>query len=392
MKINLVIPQFYPAVSYGGPIFSTLNTARELVKQGNEIHVSTTNANWDKRLDVTTSRSLELEKNIFVRYYYDTILNKLSLPMLRGLYSDIAKSDIVFLQYIFSISTPISLLFAKWHGKPVLLSPRGSLSKWILKHGKRKKEWLKFLIKPFSKQIHWHATSQLEKADILRLFPLANIQIMPNCIATEDYISLKNYNKKEFIAKFLPLENISAPSHIIVSMGRLQKKKGFDLLIKSFALVKILFPSSILIIAGKDEGELAKLQELIKLKHLEQSVFFCGHLEGSDKYDFFNSADVFALPSHNENFGNVYAEALACGLPIVASKKTPWQDVEEHLCGKWVKKKPKNTAIAIIEILNKGKQYYAANCKTFVQKFSGENIGKGFDEIAKALILEKKIT
>ena len=389
MKINLVSPQFYPAISYGGPVFSTLNTARELVKQGNEIHVSTTNANWDTRLTTDTARSIELEKSIFVHYYHDTFLNRVSIPLLKGLYNDIKKCDIVFLQYIFSISTPISLLLAKWHGKPVLLSPRGSLAKWILKHGKRKNEWLKYFIKPFAKAIHWHATSQMEQNDILNLFPTANIHILPNCLEINDYTKFNPLNRTEFLKKFIPSANIPAPSHIAVSMGRLQKKKGFDILIKSFARVKAVFPDSILIIAGKDEGELLSLEELIKSRELENSIFFCGHIQGQDKVDFLNNADVFALTSHNENFGNVYAEALACGLPLVASKKTPWEEIEKYNCGRWVKKKPKNSGKAIIEILKKGKNFYSQNCKTYVQKFSGENVGKSFDQIAKAIILEK---
>nr|QKQ37162.1 glycosyltransferase [Escherichia coli] len=49
-----------------------------------------------------------------------------------------------------------------------------------------------------------------------------------------------------------------------------------------------------------------------------------------------NAADVFALPSHNENFGNVYLESLAAGTPILASKHTPWSIVEQFGCGQWV--------------------------------------------------------
>ncbi|MCW7226244.1 glycosyltransferase [Escherichia coli] len=57
---------------------------------------------------------------------------------------------------------------------------------------------------------------------------------------------------------------------------------------------------------------------------------------GRDKLHFLNAADVFALPSHNENFGNVYLESLAAGTPILASKHTPWSIVEQFGCGQWV--------------------------------------------------------
>ena len=52
MKLSIVIPSFYPAVVYGGPIFTSLHTAEELAKLDIEIKVSTTNANMIERLDV----------------------------------------------------------------------------------------------------------------------------------------------------------------------------------------------------------------------------------------------------------------------------------------------------------------------------------------------------
>ena len=84
MKLNLIIPSFYPATVYGGPIFSTLNTCRELAKFDNiDIYVSTTNANMNSKLDIKTNIFTELEKNIFVKYYDETIINKISLSLSR---------------------------------------------------------------------------------------------------------------------------------------------------------------------------------------------------------------------------------------------------------------------------------------------------------------------
>ena len=62
MKINLIIPSFYPATIYGGPIFSTLHTCKELAKLENiNINVSTTNTNMHSKLDVETNKDIKFE-------------------------------------------------------------------------------------------------------------------------------------------------------------------------------------------------------------------------------------------------------------------------------------------------------------------------------------------
>jgi glycosyltransferase involved in cell wall biosynthesis len=49
----------------------------------------------------------------------------------------------------------------------------------------------------------------------------------------------------------------------------------------------------------------------------------------------YRSADLFVLPSHSENFGLVVAEALACGVPVITTRGTPWEDLVTHRCGWW---------------------------------------------------------
>ena len=113
-------------------------------------------------------------------------------------------------------------------------------------------------------------------------------------------------------------------------MGRLHSKKGFDILIDAFIKLREVNSDSFRLIAGEDYGEKNRLNEKIVTSNLIDKVYLVGQINDTDeKVNFLANADVFALASHNENFGIVYAEALAAGTPIVASKKTPWQEVEE---------------------------------------------------------------
>ena len=116
-------------------------------------------------------------------------------------------------------------------------------------------------------------------------------------------------------------------------MGRIHKKKGFDILIDSFSAISSRGFDGVLLIAGKDDGHQSFLDEKVKFKFNRSS--FYRRASGIDKVKFSSGGDLFVLPSHNENFGNVYLESLACGTPVVASWNTPWSEVEEHGCGKY---------------------------------------------------------
>lgn len=385
MKINLVTPSFYPATVYGGPIFSTLNICKSLAKLDVEVYVSTTNTNRDSKLNVKTNKWITFENFFFVKYYDETKVGTISIPLLLNLWRDIKSSDIVYLQAIFSTPTPAALLYAMIFKKPILLSPRGSFCTWCLKQGSRFKQlWMKLIINPFGNHVFWHATSEAEKKDILKLFPKSKVVVIPNGIAVDTFSKVNVLDKKAFSKKYIDKE--IAVSKIIVSMGRLHKVKGFDILIKSFVEVLKFYHDAILCIAGKDVGEQEQLEELVKELELEDSVYFIGEVSEQDKIDFLGNADLFVLASHTENFGNVYVESLATGTPIIASTGTPWQLVEDADCGKWVENTPEKIASAILEMLQKDRETMKKNSRKLAQKYDWKNIALQFKKVFEKMM------
>lgn len=380
MIINLIIPTFHPAVIYGGPIFSTYNTCTELAKLPNlKVLVSTTNANKVSKLNVETNKFLPLN-GFYVKYYNETIIDKLSLPLLLNVWKDIRNADVIHVQSIFNLPTPISLIYSKVFRKKVLLSPRGSLGKWCLDNGNKfKLYWLKYTIKPFLKNVVWHSTAQQEKEEILQIFPDAKVEIIPNGIEYEKFQISDKCTREEYIKRFLGLS--SGAEKIVISMGRIQQKKGFDILINSFVYVLNKYPTAKLLIAGEDEGELSSLLSLVQKLKLTTSVFFIGSISGQDKIEFLANADLFALPSHNENFGNVYVESLAAGTPIVASTNTPWSEVKDGQCGKWIANTIVDTSNAMIEMLNKDRETMRVNAQRHAQKYDWKNIAVQFKDL-----------
>ncbi len=388
MKLSVVIPSFYPAVVYGGPIFTSLHTVEELAKLDIEVRVSTTNANMVKRLDIKPNIFHKQNDNLFVKYYNETIVNKFSFALLLGLWKDIKDADIVHVQGLFSYSVPIALIYAKFLKKRVLLTPHGTLGQWCLASGSRLKSlWLKWLIEPFNSTTLWHATAEMEKREILSVFPNANVQVIANGIQVHEFEKHKTLTSNEFIRKFT--QKIIDAEKIIISMGRLQKKKGFDILINSFVKVLQHYPQAKLLIAGQDEGEEGNLQKQIAAFDLKDKVFLIGAINGQDKINFLANADLFVLPSHNENFGIVYTESLVAGTPIVASKNTPWSEVEEADCGKWVNNSVDETADAILEMFEKDREQMRKNSKQLAKKYDWKNIALQFKEVFEKMTNEK---
>src|SRR5207247_284495 len=128
VKICVVIPSFYPASIYGGPIFSAYHTCKELATQGVDVFVSTTNANGNKKLEVVPNRLVRLRERFFVKYYDDAIIGRFSWRFILSVWKDIRACNVVRIEDIFSSYIPPSLLYARLFRKPMLISARGVLS------------------------------------------------------------------------------------------------------------------------------------------------------------------------------------------------------------------------------------------------------------------------
>lgn len=108
---------------------------------------------------------------------------------------------------------------------------------------------------------------------------------------------------------------------IFLFLSRIHPKKGVDLLIEAFAAVAASDPLLQLMIAGPDQvGWQAALQQRATDLGIADRITWPGMLSGELKWGAFRCSELFCLPSHQENFGIVVAEALACGLPVAIAE------------------------------------------------------------------------
>lgn len=124
--------------------------------------------------------------------------------------------------------------------------------------------------------------------------------------------------------------------HLMLFLARLHEKKGADLLIEAFSQVAADMPSLHLVIAGPEgqPGLRAQLEARARACGVADRITWTGMLTGHAKWSALKAADVFVLPSHQENFGVAVVEALALGVPVLVSDKVNiWREVVEAGAG-----------------------------------------------------------
>jgi len=221
---------------------------------------------------------------------------------------------------------------------PWIASPRGMLSSSALAVRKWKKQlaWVLYQRRDLRSATVLHATAQSEGKDFRRKGLSQPIAVVPHGVEVPEIIL-----------------DLPAREHrrTVLFLSRLHPIKGLMQLVHAWA--RLSKNDWRVIIAGNDEGEhLAHVRAEINRLNLNNHFEFIGAVETQKKWELMHAANLFVLPSHSESFGLVVAEALACGVPVIASRGTPWQDLITHRCGWWVDNDPESLANALREAMS----------------------------------------
>jgi len=122
---------------------------------------------------------------------------------------------------------------------------------------------------------------------------------------------------------------------LAIFVGRIHPKKGCDLLIQAFHRILAEDPDWHLLIVGPDQvGWKAELERMSEALGIRGRITWTGMLRDERKWSAMAASEVFVLPSHQENFGIVVAEALACGIPVLISNQVNiWREIESEQAG-----------------------------------------------------------
>lgn len=179
------------------------------------------------------------------------------------------------------------------------------------------------------------------------------VLLLPNAI------HLDNYGKGDLNIKLIERYGLNGKK-VVMTLGRMsadERSKGFDEIIEIIPALKKEIPNIVYLIVG-DGSDRKRLEEKVELLALQKHVVFTGFISESEKADHYRLADVYAMPSYGEGFGFVFLEALACGVPVIASRVDGGREaLKDGKLGALVNPKdPNELKREILKILSQPKQ------------------------------------
>jgi len=371
LKILHVTPYYYPAIKYGGPVQSIHSLNKYLVKRGIEVDVYTTNAGMDDNTSVYHHLWNDID-NVRVKYfdYYGYDQYNLSPYLLVQLLKNVIKYDLIHISLVWNFTTLSACIASILRNKPYIISTRGTLNSEAIniKSRNKKRIYYKLISKHYlNRASSIHFTTEDERENVLNHLKLDNKNfIVPNGLDLENYSNLPE--RGNFIKKHQQLTN----KRYILFLGRINYKKGLDLLAKAFGELSSIYPDLYMVVAGPDNSYQKELEKILRELHVFERVVFTGLLSGVDILEAYTDAELFVLSSYSENFGMTVIEAMACGTPVVISNMVGiHREVKDNNAGIITENKVESLVDAMRSLLENRElsKKYSNNGKQFVARY-----------------------
>ncbi|MFN3975074.1 MAG: glycosyltransferase family 4 protein [Dehalococcoidia bacterium] len=307
MRIALVSP--YDFAYPGGVNYHIASLARQLLQQGHSVHILAPSSGSPG--DLHLPYLIPLGKPIRIASGGSTARITVSFWLaekVRGILLQ-NRYDIVHLHEPFTPFLPLCVL---------TFSQGVNIGTFHAYHGRsRFYPWAKHFLRPWVRRLHGRtAVSEPARHFIARYFP-GDYRIIPNGVAVEHF------------AQGAPLPQFIDGKVNILFVGRLEKRKGLRYLVGAFARLKWRYPHLRLIVVGPGTPD---QESLLRLSACGiEDVVFVGGVAYADLPRYYHSANIFCAPAiGKESFGIVLLEAMASGVPIVASAIEGYRSVVRH--------------------------------------------------------------
>ena len=363
MRILQVVATLAPR--YGGPSVACPELSRELARQGHTVSIFTSDVDGRGNLDVPLDRPL-VKDGVEIRYFHgwSRLGGKYTFSpgLWRALGENVANFDIVQVWSVYSFSTAAASYWCRKRGVPYIVFPHGSLDPYLRRRN-RPRKW--FCTKLLAERDYRKASAVLfNTSEEMRLASdWSGLQTQPNGnghMPKRFVVPIGLHPRwfeepdpaagERFRHKFPALMG----RRLVVYFGRINFKKGLDILAPAFAQVARKYEDLQLVLAGPgDEDYVRKVRRWLAEGGVLEKTTFTGALANEDRFTVLQQAEVFALPSYTENFGQVVCEAMASGVPVVISDQVNiWPEVARSEAGLVVPCDADATAQALRNILD----------------------------------------
>ena len=323
MKILFVIPVV--GSIYGGPSKIVLGLAQALGHRGVEVDIITTTANGSTRLNVPIETWIN-EKFYRIQYFsfWNILDYKLSWSLTCWLFQNVTEYDLVHTHTIFSYPVLPAHWACQAYQIPYMMAPHGMLEPWAFTDKSwKKKPYFKLFEKPALQRANAIHLSSMEADSVKQLGIKSPLAIIPNGIHQEDFQDLPN--PEIFYQQFPETRHKT----LILFLGRIDPKKGLDLLAIAFEKVHAQFPETHLILAGPDNINFSPtVKSYFSEVNCLDGVTFTGMLTGNLKYAALAAANIYVAPSYSEGFSVSVLEGMASGLPCVITTGCNFPEAE----------------------------------------------------------------
>lgn len=329
MKICLITKSIVDHV-LGGMEVHIRDLANGLAFKGVDVHIITskiTNRPSLVKNDSVTYYFIDAKPRFFrEKYYYKVskFFQKLDKK---------ENFDVVHSQSVIAAGL---IRYAKYKGNLIVTS-HGTAMNEIRTILEGRKKWNSFLTIPFflksylldERPLYKRASSIIAVSPTIKQnisdqhnIPIERIQVVLNSIDKEKF----SPQEKRPVAVLRGFD--SGKETILVSVGNIRRIKGYQYIIE---MMHQYNESNLKLIMVGEGADLKWMKNLAKTYNLENKIFFAGKVSDSELIEIYNTADIFILPSvwHSEAFGIVNIEAMACGLPVLASRIGGIPDVVE---------------------------------------------------------------